>query len=254
MNTLPGDKLLHYCKGAQCLFLAAPYIKANALMRLLNSVGDLRSLNCVTKWTPHDLAVGVSDSECRTIVKERGGSFRLHPSLHAKYYRINDVVLIGSANLTSAAMGWSTQPNLEILCHAGEDFDAQAFQRTLLKDTREISDTEFSYWEAIAKTDFEYIVPAVEQSFLNNWRPSTRDPRHLELAYRGLDEEIASYDEQRGSHRDIQAMQVPSGLTPQQFQTWVWTCLLSAPFTTTVIGLRSVDTQAATMSLLGSMG
>ena len=48
-------------------------------------------------------------------------------------------------------MGWSTQPNLEILCRAGDDFDACAFQRELLKEAREISDAEFARWEAIAR-------------------------------------------------------------------------------------------------------
>lgn len=75
----------------------------------------------------------------------------LHPSLHAKFYRIDDVVLIGSANLTSSAMGWSQQPNLEILCQAGGNFDSWTFQRQLLQGAREISDDEFQRWEAITR-------------------------------------------------------------------------------------------------------
>ncbi len=115
MSNRPGAALSRLCSGAQYLVIAAPYIKADALATVLADASPVASLICITRWNPYDIAVGASDTECRTIVTERGGSFRLHPSLHAKYYRIDDTVLIGSANLTSSAMGWSPQSNLEIL-------------------------------------------------------------------------------------------------------------------------------------------
>ena len=95
MSSRPGSVLSRLCSGAQRLVIAAPYIKADALTRVLSDIGPAASIICVTTWNPHDLAVGASDTACRTIVTERGGSFRLHPSLHAKYYRIDDTVLIG---------------------------------------------------------------------------------------------------------------------------------------------------------------
>ena len=255
MNARPGDTLLCYCNGARHIFIAAPYIKANALTRVLDALGDIESLCCVTKWVPHDLAAGVSDTECRTVVKEHGGSFRLHTSLHAKYYRMDDIVLIGSANLTFPAMGWSRQPNLEILCLAGDDFDARTFQDGLLKESREISDDEFLSWEAVAKAKFGSIEPTNSgHPFLYDWRPSTRDPRHLEYAYRGETEKIASYDEQRATHRDIQAMQIPPSLNSEQFRAWASACLLSAPFTNTVIGLHGSEVQAVSKVLSKTYG
>ena len=129
----PGDVLLGLCSGSERLVIVAPYIKVDTLKIMLADVSQLASLTCVTRWKPHDLAVGASDAECRTIVKDFGGSFRLHPSLHAKYYRIDDVVLIGSANLTFSAMGWTPQPNLEILCQPGEDFDASRLRANCSK-------------------------------------------------------------------------------------------------------------------------
>ena len=244
MSIRPGDELLRCCTEAQHLFITAPYIKANALARVLDAVGEISSLTCVTRWDPHDLAVGVSDIECRTIVKRHGGSFRLHPSLHAKYYRMDDDVLIGSANLTFSGMGWSTQPNLEILCRAGDDFSALAFQQELLKEAREISDEEFVRWEAVAKigAQTENSV-AGGQPLPDTWRPATRDPRNLELAYQGREDEIASSDEQRTAHRDIQILRVPLGMNSDQVRMWISACLLAAPFTNTVIHLLRLDTR-----------
>ena len=147
----PGSLLTRLCSNARCLLIVAPYIKADALARVLDEIHPGASLTCITKWDPNDIAVGASDLECRSLVIGSGGSFKLHPSLHAKFYRIDDVVLIGSANLTSSAMGWVPQPNLEILCRPADDFDSWAFQHGLLNEAREVSDEEFLRWEAVAK-------------------------------------------------------------------------------------------------------
>ena len=242
MYSRPGEVLGHFCAGAQQLVIAAPYIKADALVRVLADVSLTTTLICVTRWEPHDLSVGASDTKCRTIVTERGGSFRLHPSLHAKYYRIDDVVLIGSANLTASAMGWSAQPNFEILCRAGDDFDAGAFQQELLEGSREITDEEFARWEEIAKIRAQSDAPiAGSQPLLDTWRPSTRDPRNLELAYQGREDNIASLDEQQAARRDIQALSIPPGLNDEQVRTWASGCLLAAPFTNSVMLLYGME-------------
>ena len=249
-----GDLVTQLCSNARSLVIAAPYIKADALSRVLAAVNAEASLICVTRWSPHDLAVGASDPECRNLVTGFGGSFRLHPSLHAKYYRIDDVTLIGSANLTSSAMGWSPQPNLEILCRAGDDFDSVAFQEELLDGAREISDDEFLRWEAIpkiaARREREL---AGGQPWLDTWRPRTRDPIHLELSYEGRGDEIASSDEQRAVRRDLQALQVPPALSNVEVRTWATACLLAAPFTNTVIQLSHTPDVAGSYQSLASV-
>ncbi len=255
MYERPGDMLISLCSDAQHLIIAAPYVKADALAKVLMDVGSAASLTCVTRWNPHDLAVGASDTECRTLVIERGGSFRLHPSLHAKYYRIDNVVLIGSANLTSAAMGWSPHPNLEILCRAGGNFDACAFQQELMRSSREIGDDEFSRWESVTELNAEVEHSVTDaRPLLDTWRPATRDPRHLELVYRGREDRIASSDEQRAAWRDIQTLLIPPDLTDAQVRAWVSVCLLAAPFTNTVIQLRDLEASGAARLLAETYG
>lgn len=244
-----GDLLRSLCSDAQHLIIAAPYIKADALTKILIDISPTASLMCITRWNPHDLALGVSDTECRTLVTERGGSFRLHPSLHAKYYRIDDVVLIGSANLTASALGWSLQSNLEILCRPGDDFNVAAFQQCLLEGAREISDDEFVRWEAITQISNQSSTITGGQPRFDTWRPATRDFQNLELSYRDREDEIASFDEQRAARRDIQALLIPPGLTDEQIRMWASTCLLAAPFTNTVIQLHNMEVLIASRSL-----
>ena len=256
MEARPGDLLTRLCSNATSLVIAAPYIKADALSKALGAANTQASLVCVTRWSLQDLAVGASDAECRSVAVDFGGSFRLHPSLHAKYYRIDDMVLIGSANLTSSAMGWSPQPNLEILCRAGDDFDSWAFEQELLSEARELSDDEFLRWEAIAQIAARKEREAAGgQPELDTWRPRTRDPIHLELSYAGRGNEIASFDEQTAAERDVQALLLPPNLTSEEVRLWATACLLAAPFTNTVIKLRgSIDAPASHRSLANTYG
>ena len=255
MPETSGNVLLGICSRARHLVIAAPYIKMDALNTVLKDARSMISLICVTRWRPEDLIVGASDVGCRTLVTKHKGSFKLHPSLHAKYYRIDEVVLVGSANLTSSAMGWALQSNLEILCRADDDFDASRFERELLRDSREISDVEFARWEALVEMD-ERSNCAISgaQPLLDAWRPATRDPGNQELAYQGRGSEIASFDEQRAARRDIQALSIPPGLTNDAVRAWISTCLLAAPFANSVIRLDDLDTQNAVGLLAKTYG
>jgi len=233
-----GDVLLKSAAGAGRVLIVAPYIKVDVLKRVLGVVSPDASITCVTKWTPHDLASGVSDIQCRDAVISHGGSFKLHSSLHAKYYRFDDIVLVGSANLSSAAMGWARFSNVEILCTPAVDFGASSFERWVLQNAREISDHEFLLWESILKTavsGFEHVI--AQPFFIDDWRPATRDPRHLEVAYCGSADQIASFDEQSAVIRDLQAMRIPESMTIEELRVWASACLLSSPFVTDVITL-----------------
>ncbi len=246
----PGDLLAGVCSRAQYLIIAAPYIKSDALVRVLADVNPGASLVCITRWNPHDLVTGASDVECRTIVIKREGFFRLHPSLHAKYYRADNVVLIGSANLTSSALGWTRQPNLEILCRPEDDFDADAFQQSLFDGSREIDDEEFKSWKSIADMTLQGRRRVVDEPpRLDTWRPATRDPRHLEFAYQGKDDEIASFDEQRAAQRDMRTLRIPPGLTSAQVRTWISGCLFAASFTNTILRLHNMENLDVSRSL-----
>jgi hypothetical protein len=112
-----GESLTNLCQRAQKeLVLVAPFVKADVLDRLLHHINIEVSLTCVTRWHLDEIISGVSDIEVWDLIRERASaSLLLRSDLHAKYYRADDECLIGSANLTMAALGWSSRQNLELL-------------------------------------------------------------------------------------------------------------------------------------------
>lgn len=255
MSKAPGSLLLESCSGAKHVFVAAPYIKVNALERLLAGAGPIESLVCVTRWSPDDIVLGASDLQCRAMIDASGGSFRLHPSLHAKYYRFDNVVFVGSANLTLSGMGWTSQPNMEILCYPRDDFNVMEFERCVLRDSREVDDGEYVLWEALGRKG---VAGSIEmygvKPELDRWRPVTRDLRNLELAYRERVDAIASFDEQGAARRDMEALCIPAGLSVESFRTWISICLLSTNFVNSVIELSDVDRRQAANVLAQTYG
>ena len=118
----PWDLVGAHAIDSKDVFVAAPYIKQDTLGRLLGLINPDAKLICISRWRRREISSGISDRECRELVVERGGEFRLHQSLHAKYYRFGNLVLTGSANLTGAGMGLTSWPNLEILCAPWDGF------------------------------------------------------------------------------------------------------------------------------------
>jgi hypothetical protein len=104
-------------QARQRLTLAAPYIKRNALERLLAQVPPTVTLTVFTRWTVGDILAGASDLSVFDLVQERSGSrLLLHPRLHAKVLLVDDqLAAIGSANVSDAALGFSDPPNAEVM-------------------------------------------------------------------------------------------------------------------------------------------
>ena len=118
-----GTELSKLCTEANKeLLLVAPFIKASVIERLLDKISPGVSLKCITRWFPEEIVAGVSDLEVWNLIQNHdNSSLWLRPDLHAKYYRADNRCLIGSANLTGKALGWSHYPNLELLVTLSAD-------------------------------------------------------------------------------------------------------------------------------------
>ena len=170
MNGRAWDTLRGAAEHATEAIIIAPYLKDDAMRRLLALLPDNASIVCVTRWTLRDVRAGASDVACASLVTAVGGEFRLHPRLHAKYYRFDATVLIGSANLTSAGIGIGDQSNVEILCDAPSTFDAAAFEDRVLQESLAIDAGDVEAWElATSLSDSTASTEAREEAL---WSPS----------------------------------------------------------------------------------
>lgn len=136
MQGVYGDKLLELCRSArEVVFIVAPFVKDAVLARVLDVLpSTVRRVTCVTRWIPEEIAAGVSDLEIfDRLTNHDNAELLLHPHLHAKLYRADHRCLVGSANLTGRALGWSSPPNLELLIELDANIpELGAFENNLL--------------------------------------------------------------------------------------------------------------------------
>ena len=240
-NMTPWDTIKNGCGAAGSVLIVAPYIKAGALRLVIDALSPDASVECVTRWTPLDIRMGTSDTECREITISRGGSFRLHNSLHAKYYRFDEYVLVGSANLTASGLSYPHKGNLEILCEPAPSFDRNAFERELRAASREVSDEEFHTWNELP-VDLQLLTDQMpmmadnqtREMGLDNWMPQTRNPEYLWQFYTDRLSEIVIEEQRELAQSDLWTLQVPAELSHEAFTAWVRTVLMSSPFVDTV--------------------
>jgi len=112
---LDGHVRGHLAGGERRAVVVAPFIKADALTRILADVPSAATLLVYTRWRVDEVAAGVSDPQILEAVEARGGEVWLCDELHAKLFVADGRALVGSANVTAAALGLSRRPNLELL-------------------------------------------------------------------------------------------------------------------------------------------
>ena len=247
MPPTPWETILERCRGATSVTIAAPYIKVGSLTKLLRKIGPQAAVQCVTRWSPQDIRAASSDVECRTIIVDHGGSFRLHNRLHAKFYRFDKQILVGSANLTASGMSTHHPGNLEILHPPDSSFESTSFEQQLIRDSREVSDTEFLMWERCPIDPIPKRAEALDPSgsAQEDWRPMTRFPEYLWLAYIRQYEEINPGEQLELARNDIQTLRIPHGLTRTEFNNWISACLVASPFVDTVKKLTGIENRTA---------
>jgi hypothetical protein len=110
-----GERVIDLCKEATSEpVIAAPFIKAATLSRLIAGGKPEVSIVCCTHWISEEIACGITDVEVWDVLKSRPNcKLYLRSNLHAKYYCADTRCLVGSANGTAAALGWRPDSNLE---------------------------------------------------------------------------------------------------------------------------------------------
>ena len=224
------------------ILLVAPFIKKATLQRLLNIIPEAITLHCITRWKPEEIASGVSDLEIWYLLKDSPNfSLALHYDLHAKYYRVDQQCLIGSANLTNKGLGWSMPSNLELLVPLpAETKQLKTFEEELLKDCVEVDQNLFnqvSETVELLRQQFPESINLINDSKLDQlssnfdqkenqlWMPTLRYPECLYLAYSKQWEKLTSAT-QEAANQDLNAFSLPPYLAEDSFNRYIGMLLL----------------------------
>ncbi len=242
----PGDRVLSLCQRATSeLVLVAPFIKEGVLKRLLDNTAAQVGVRCVTRWRPEEILAGVSDLGVWGLIADRpGAELFLQPSLHAKYYRTGSECLIGSANLTAAALGWKVDPNIEALVSVANDHpDLLGLEDQIFASAVSVNEGLVAAIEAavaalrdegvlgvIPETEFDPETSETLQPTLDRrrWIPRLRYPELLFTAYSGRQGELAT-GSRESALADLHVLNPPPGLRESGFNSCIAAALLQLP-------------------------
>ena len=223
------------------MFLAAPFVKVASLERLLAAIPAQVEVLCVTRWVPIEILSGVSDLEIWPVLRDRGAWLGLKPRLHAKYYRIDEACRVGSANLTHAALGWKSQPNIELWVDPDPNRpDLRVFESELLRAAIPVDDAlhleHCRAVEHLREIMPEMPNPKPEAGFsfdqklapAEQWIPRLRHPEDLWRAYMGAGS-LMTRTAREDAETDIAQLDLPAGLSGPAFELHVRMELLKMP-------------------------
>ena len=247
---LPADDLQELIATAgHELVLVAPFVKVATLERLLDHAPAEVVLTCITRWQPEEVAAGVSDLEVFDVLDNRAGAtLLLWPRLHAKYFRADGRCLIGSANITSRALGWVQPSNVELLIEAPAahprllTFEKRArveaqpatthLRMLVAKAAGEINREREKPTAVSMVGDGSEPLPSDRNDItdldIDVWLPSLRQPSDLHRAYSGHVEELSTMSS-IAARRDLSALDPPGGLSAETFSKVVAAILLQMP-------------------------
>lgn len=226
-----GEELLELARAARSEFvMCAPFAKAGVVRAVTSAIGPDATISLYTRWRPEEIAAGVSDTAVLSLIEGRGGAVYLHDRLHAKFYRNEVDLLLGSANLTATALGWAPTPNLELLVHA--ECSAIADLETTLRGEAVQATTAMAH-EVEQLAAMLPAVPIAEsiddlQSNFRGWLPSLRMPEDLYAAYSAGSSRLTSRSA-LAAELDLAVLELPMGLDKAQFYLLVGHRMLQQP-------------------------
>ena len=235
-----GDHLVGFVEAStDPVLLVAPFIKVAAFRRVLDAIPETTPVACVTRWRPDEVASGVSDLEILDRVRARQNTrLMLHPHLHAKYYRAGRYALVGSANLTGTALGWTEPSNLELLIrHDAETAELQAFESalfaTVINATEIIRRAVADAAEAIkllhpAAPGWRRSAPSPDVLPAANWLPTCPRPDLLFSVYNETIGDQLLSNARHLAERDLAFLDPPVGLGSLAFHGYIAAMLRQA--------------------------
>ena len=240
-----GERLKTLLKKVHVrVILCAPFIKADVLKTILPIIPTNIPVQIFTRWRATEVAAGVSDLEVLQIANERPHTeLRLLNNLHAKLYLVDDLCLVGSANLTASALGWAENSNVELLLPAkSTDPDIDYLLKRL--EVAEIATIEI-------RSKIEELANALKITKLEEgenmagdssdhqvaWLPRCAVPDKLYEMYSNPETTVVVSGTKEDGLADIKDLQIQPGLSEKVFKTRVRDTLLQIPAFAVIIDI-----------------
>ena len=236
-----GDDVISFLGTAQRnVLIVAPFIRKEALIRLLDSIPADTKTTIVTRWRLADLLSGASDLDVYDVTEPKGIELYLRCDLHAKFFAADDRCLVGSANVTNTALGWRTPFNLELLVPVNRtvanivQFENQLFEGAV-RATSEQRARLARLLEQLCDSNLS--VTFVEDDELSHlrtdWIPRIRNPDELYSVYKG-DSDVGRAT-QEVMQEELKQLGVIPGMGKEMFREWVAAAINQTPLIQKVV-------------------
>ena len=232
-----GERIKNLVQGAsRRVVLCAPFIKSKVLSTVLGVIPPNVHVQIVTRWSPIEIATGVSDLEVYDVANDRQNTeLRLLEELHAKIYIADDQCLVGSANLTARALGWAEVHNIELMIQTDTSNPSVVFLLRHLKSAELVTlATKTEMEDAVNKIDaFELAkvdeMTGDEDSRRKEWLPRCAAPEKLYEIYNDPGTKIVAEGTKKDGSSDLKDLCVGKGLSSGDFSVTIQDSLLIMP-------------------------
>lgn len=216
------------------VLIVAPFIRKEALARLLECIPVGVEKTVVTRWRLADLLAGASDLDTYDAAESNGAALFLRNDLHAKLFAADDRCLVGSANVTQTALGWRTPANLELaVAVARSASEIVEFERQLLSGAVRATVVQRDRLATLLEQlkEAEVTLGGGEHQTSGqlrlDWVPRIRNPEELYAVYQG-DTDVGRSSLPLMRHELVQIGVVP-GLSEEVFREWVAAAISQTP-------------------------
>ena len=147
------------------LTIFSPYIKLNALSKLIDGIHKMIKVSIITSWKPADIAFGSSDLSIYPFCKENNYRLLINNRIHLKTILVDNMTkaYIGSANITEPGLGYSQRHNYEIGSIVTEiNTDDQIYFDKIIESSSTISD---EYYNSILEEAKNLKKPEIDENF-----------------------------------------------------------------------------------------
>ena len=259
----PGDDVISLLASAQnSALIVAPFMRSEALSRLLDSIPVGIETIIATRWRPADLLAGASDLGVYDLAESRAVPLYLRHDLHAKFFAADEMCLVGSANITHTALGWRSPSNLELLTPVARTADhIVEFEETLFAGAVRATVGQRDRLEELLERlrGFPAAISATEDGTMGllppHWVPRIRNPDELYSVYRGNSDFSRSV--LRAMQEELAQIGTVPGMDEEGFRIWVAATISQTPLVGRVI--QSIDkegevTEVVLSDLLAEIG